>query len=60
MYLSIGGAANLLGVSITTLRRWDKDNYLKPDYITRGKHRRYCLNRLKKNICVLMNQMKKR
>ena len=49
MYLSIGGAAELLGVSITTLRRWDKEKYLEPDYITKGKHRRYSLKRLKKD-----------
>lgn len=41
MYISIGKLARLAGVSISTLRRWDDDNYLKSDYRTRGNHRRY-------------------
>ena len=40
MYLSIGQASNYLGVSISTLRRWDKEGYLIPDVYTVGGHRR--------------------
>jgi predicted site-specific integrase-resolvase len=40
-YLSIGGASLILGVSITTLRRWHYSNKFNPDYITIGGHRRY-------------------
>lgn len=29
--LRIGEAANLLGVTTTTLRRWDKSGFLKPE-----------------------------
>ncbi len=29
-YLKIGDAAKMLGVSPWTLRRWDKENWLKP------------------------------
>lgn len=45
--ISIGQAALLLGISIVTLRRWDKSGIFKPDYITPGKHRRYCVLRLR-------------
>lgn len=40
-YLSIGKASIMLGVSITTLRRWHKLFKLEPNYITFGGHRRY-------------------
>ena len=46
MYLSIGQAAETIGVSISTLRRWDKNNYFKPDYLTKGRHRRYSIARI--------------
>ncbi|RLA84731.1 MAG: IS607 family transposase, partial [Deltaproteobacteria bacterium] len=35
----IGDAARILGVSVQTLRRWDKEGKLKP--IRVGKERRY-------------------
>ena len=41
MYLSIGEKAKECGVSVATLRRWDKRGLLKPDSITAGGHRRY-------------------
>jgi putative resolvase len=43
MHLSIGKAATLLGVSISTLRRWEKEGFLNPSYRTSGGHRRYAL-----------------
>ena len=46
MYLSIGQAADLLGVSVSTLRRWEAENYLIPDFRTKGHHRRYRLSSL--------------
>lgn len=44
--IAIGEAAQALGVSITTLRRWEAEGKLVPDH-TAGKHRRYDLARLK-------------
>ena len=41
MYISIGAAANYLGVSTSTLRRWDQLNLLQSTYRTVGNHRRY-------------------
>jgi predicted site-specific integrase-resolvase len=43
MHLSTGQTASILGVSIATLRRWDRDGYLKPTFRTAGGHRRYDL-----------------
>lgn len=40
-YISIGSVSIMLGVSITTLRRWHKSERLVPNYITFGGHRRY-------------------
>ena len=39
--LSISNAARLVGVSIQTLRRWDKSGNFKPSYISPGGHRYY-------------------
>lgn len=45
--LAIGGAAKVLGVSIQTMRNWDKKGLLKPDELTKGGERRYKLSSLK-------------
>lgn len=44
--LSIKQAAQVLGVSITTLRRWEKEGTLSPDEKTNGGQRRYRLSSL--------------
>ena len=43
MHLSIGQAAVLLGVSVSTLRRWELEGFLLPAYRTLGGHRRFAL-----------------
>ena len=45
--IAIGQASRLLGVTIQTLRNWDKQGLLKPDEITKGGSRRYKLKSLK-------------
>jgi predicted site-specific integrase-resolvase len=45
-FVGVGEAAKVLGVSISTLRRWEKKNRLIPDH-TPGGHRRYDLAKLK-------------
>jgi len=47
MNLSIGQAANMIGVSISTLRRWDRSKKLVPEFRTSGRHRRYSVSSLK-------------
>ena len=47
MYFSIKAASLYLGVSISTLRRWDNENSFCADYRTPGGHRRYSLSSLK-------------
>ncbi len=44
MLLSIGELASAIGVSIATLRRWDKAGKLAPCLRTVGGHRRYLLS----------------
>jgi predicted site-specific integrase-resolvase len=46
-FLSIGEAAAFLGVSITSLRRWEKMGSLCSDYRTPGGHRRYSIANLR-------------
>lgn len=41
MYISIGKASNLLGLSVSTLRRYDDDGILPSSFTTPGGHRRY-------------------
>lgn len=40
-YMSVGEAAEYLGVSVTTLRRWEKLGKFVPAHRTFGQHRRY-------------------
>src|SRR3989338_6287306 len=47
-HLSIGEAAEYLGISEQTLRRWDKDGTLKATYVSAGSHRYYSLTDLEK------------
>ena len=46
MFVSIGKAATLLGVSTSTLRRWDSEEKLLADFRTVGRHRRYDFSKL--------------
>ncbi len=43
--LSINKASELLGVSISTLRRWEKEGKIKSER-TKGGHRRYDKNKI--------------
>ncbi|AJF08103.1 MerR family DNA-binding transcriptional regulator [Geoalkalibacter subterraneus] len=45
-YVSISDAAKALGVSVTTLRRWEAAGKLVPEH-TAGGHRRYDLAKLR-------------
>ncbi len=47
-HVSIGEAAIILGVSVVTLRRWDRSGKLKPVFRTFGNHRRYNLSEITK------------
>jgi len=46
-YISIGDAAKLLGVSISTLRRWEQEGRLTADERTAGGQRRYDATKLR-------------
>jgi len=46
MYVSIGTAAEYMGVSTSTLRRWEKQNILISAYRTVGNHRRYLFKQI--------------
>ncbi len=48
MFISIGKVAIILGVGVSTLRRWDNTGRLQADYKTIGKHRRYELTTIEK------------
>ncbi|MBF0442908.1 MAG: MerR family DNA-binding transcriptional regulator [Oligoflexales bacterium] len=39
MFLSISEAAILIGVSISTMRQWDREGFLQASFRTRGAHR---------------------
>ena len=42
-HVSIGQASELLGVAVSTLRRWEHEGRLRPAFRTCGGHRRYAL-----------------
>ena len=50
MSLSIGEAANCIGVAVSTLRRWESEGKCCADFRTHGRHRRYSLTRLQTQI----------
>lgn len=60
MYLSIGEAATFLGISISTLRRWDLSNSLSPCFRTKGGHRRYLLSVLQKLVGIVPDNLNSR
>ena len=47
MFVSIGQAAEIIGVSISTLRRWETEGRFIAHHRTCGKHRRYSLSEIK-------------
>jgi excisionase family DNA binding protein len=49
--LSILEASKLLGISRSTLRRWEREGKIKPDARTNGNQRRYKLSSIRPEIC---------
>jgi putative resolvase len=56
MYISIGKAARMMGVSTSTLRVWDRKKQFKANYRTVGGHRRYSINSLLAHIGQIIHQ----
>lgn len=50
MYVSIGKASEIIGVSVSTLRRWEEENRFIPSFRTQGGHRRYQMAAIYQNI----------
>ena len=50
MYLSIGETAKIVGISVSTLRRWEKEEKFIPCCRTLGGHRRYSLEKIKRDL----------
>jgi len=48
MFLSIGQVSEVTGISITTLRRWEKEGKFTSCFRTKGQHRRYSLEKIEK------------
>lgn len=46
MWIAIGKAAKIYGVSTSTLRRWEREGKMHPEFRTLGGHWRYNLNTL--------------
>lgn len=53
MLVSIGKASVLLGISISTMRLWEKTGKIKPTCRTKGSHRRYLVQDLHEAIGIL-------
>jgi len=59
MYISISQAATIIGVSISTLRLWERRKIITPDYRTQGGHRRYSILKLKESFNLISDQGKR-
>ncbi len=59
MYLSIGQASIMLGISVSTIRRWEQLKKLLPTFRTSGGHRRYSLTDLKQYLGISVSDKKK-
>jgi len=46
VHVSVGVAASMLGVAVSTLRRWHSEGLLQPAFRTPGGHRRYSIQSL--------------
>ncbi|MBU2898357.1 MerR family DNA-binding transcriptional regulator [Vibrio hepatarius] len=46
-YLSVGETAEMLGVSVPTIRRWQKSGKIQESYRTLGNHRRFSINSIR-------------
>lgn len=55
-FCGIGEASKILGVSISTLRRWEASGKLVPEH-TPGRHRRYDIDKLKPEILASSDDM---
>ena len=58
MFYSIGKTASILGVTVTTLRNWDKSGYFIPDKVTEGGTRYYSEDQINKFICRPISKVK--
>jgi putative resolvase len=47
MFVSIGEASALIGVAVSTLRRWEKEARFQPAFRTKGNHRRYSIDEIR-------------
>ena len=56
MYISIGKAARMMGVSTSMLRVWDRKKLFKANYRTIGGHRRYNINSLLEHVGQITHQ----
>jgi len=56
MYISIGKAARMMGVSTSTLRVWGRKKLFKANYRTIGGHRRYSINGLLERVGQIAHQ----
>lgn len=66
-FVPIHVAADLIGVSAKTLRRWDRSKKFEPDFLTLGGHRRYSRSKImdqfksaSKLACIHQNSPQKR
>ena len=50
MDVSVGKAAKVIGVSASTMRKWDNEKKLKAEFRTKGGHRRFSMEKLMKEI----------
>jgi len=60
MFVSIGEISDFIGVSTSTMRRWEREGRLQPCFRTKGGHRRYGVNKVKESLGLLSEKIKRK
>ena len=53
MFVSIGEIADCIGVSTSTIRRWEKEAQMSPSFRTKDGHRRYSIQKVQESLGLL-------
>ena len=60
MFVSIGEISQIIGVSVGTIRRWEKSKKISCSFRTCGNHRRFDINHVKRSLGFEVAELKRK